>query len=81
MKTILQMCYMYVGCGGIGPAHVCSLLGGSVCGNPQGYRLVDSVGLLIESLFPLCSSVLLPLHKFSLIFGCGSLHLFWSSAG
>ena len=40
-------------CGGrMGPAHVCSFVGGSVSGSPQGSRLVDSGGLPVESLSP-----------------------------
>ena len=37
---------------GLGPALVCSLIGGSDSGRAQGSRLVDSVGLLVESLCP-----------------------------
>ena len=51
-------------------------------------QLIDSVGLLLESLFPPGPSILSPTlpHVFpssvySLVFGCGSLHLFWSAAG
>jgi hypothetical protein len=29
---------------------VLALVGGSVCGNPQGFRLVDSLGLPVQSL-------------------------------
>ena len=47
--------------GGLGPAHVWSLVGGSVPGSPQVYRLVDSVGLLVESLLPPGSSNLPPI--------------------
>ena len=36
----------------LGPAHVCSLVGGLVSGNTKESRLVDSVGFLIESLSP-----------------------------
>jgi hypothetical protein len=36
--------------GGLGPACVCSLVGGSGSESPQGYMLLDSVGLLVESL-------------------------------
>jgi hypothetical protein len=45
---------------GLGPDHACSLVGGSVSGSPQGSRLVNSVGLLIESLSPLGSSIVPP---------------------
>ena len=44
---------------GIGLAHVCSLVGGSVSGCLQGSRLVGSVGLPVEFLSSLCPSVLL----------------------
>jgi hypothetical protein len=40
----------YICAGGIGPVCVHSLVGYSVSGNPQGPRLVDSVGLPVESL-------------------------------
>ena len=76
------------GVGECKPSHapVCSLVGGSVSGNPQGCRTVDSVGLLVESLSPLGSSVLPPnsftrLSELGLMFGCRSLHLFWSAVG
>ena len=46
-------------CRGIGPAFVCSIVGSSVSGIPQGSRLVDTVGL-VESLSPLGFSVLPP---------------------
>ena len=45
--------------GHLDPALVCSLVGGSVSGNLQGYRLVDSDSLLVESLPPLGSSTLI----------------------
>ena len=61
------------------------LVGASVSGSSQGSRLADSVVLLVESVSPQGSSVLsttLPrLSELSLMFGCGSLHLFLSSAG
>jgi hypothetical protein len=37
----------YVSARGLEPAHVCSLVGGSVSGSSQGSRLVDTVGLLV----------------------------------
>ena len=48
-------------------------------------RLVDSVGLLIESLFLLHLSILPPnlpqnFPELYLMFGCGSLYLFQSTA-
>jgi hypothetical protein len=45
---------------GLGPALICSLVGGSVSGSPQGSRFVDFVGLLMEFLFPLDSSTFPP---------------------
>lgn len=57
----------------------------SVSENPHGSRLVDSVGLPMESLslqvlqFFLYSSTRLP--TLCLLFGCGCLHLFGSAAG
>ena len=39
-----------VGWRGLGPADVCSLFGNSVSGSPHESRLVDSVGLPVESL-------------------------------
>ena len=45
--TLTYLLYM---CRGLGLACVCSLVGGSVSGSPQGSRLVDSVGLFVESL-------------------------------
>ena len=44
--------------GGLGPTCVCSLVVGSVSESSQGYRLVDSVDLPVESLFPLGRSIL-----------------------
>jgi hypothetical protein len=85
MKTKLYICInVRVG---LGSDHVCSLVGGSVSGSPQGSRLCDSVGLPVEFLSPLGSSVLpatLPqdfLNSVCLMFDCGSLHLFLSAAG
>jgi hypothetical protein len=60
MKTELYI-YICVGCkgwGALGPAHVCTLVGGSVFGSPQESRLVDSVGLLVKSFSPPGPSVL-----------------------
>ena len=48
MKTKLHSCYVCVW--GLGPVHVCSLVGVSVSVRPYGSRLVDSVGLLVMSL-------------------------------
>jgi hypothetical protein len=53
MKTKLHLCYIYV-LGGIGP------FGGSVSGSPQVSKLVNSVGLPVESLSSLGLSVLPP---------------------
>lgn len=68
--------------GGLGPAHVCSLVDS---GSPQGSRVVDSVGLPVESLFSSgpqsfsSSSIRLP--KLHLMLGCRFLHLFSLVAG
>jgi hypothetical protein len=37
----------YIFAGGLVPAYMCSLVGGSVSGRPQGSRLVNSVSLLM----------------------------------
>jgi hypothetical protein len=56
MKTKVHICYI---CAlDLCPAHVYSLVGGSVSGCHQESRLVDSVDLLVQSLFPLNSSTL-----------------------
>jgi hypothetical protein len=55
MKTKWHICYICVE--GLGPAHACSLVGGSVSGSRRGSRLGDSVGLLVESLSPLGHSI------------------------
>jgi len=81
----LHICYIRAG--GLGSACVCFLVGGSVSGSPQGLRLVDSVDLLVESLSSLGPSILPPPPTLPqdplicLMFGCGSLHLFWSAYG
>ena len=41
--------------GGLGPAHVCSLVGGSDSESPRGSKLVDYVGTPVE-----CLSLLRP---------------------
>ena len=56
IKTKLYICYKCVG--DLDPEHACSLVGSSVSVSPHGYRLVDSVGLLVVSLTSLASSVL-----------------------
>lgn len=58
MKTKLHICFICSGA--LAPALVCSLVGCSVLGTSQGPRLVDFIGLLMESLSPLGSSILLP---------------------
>jgi hypothetical protein len=59
----------------LGPARVCSLVGGFISMKPQGSWLVDSVDLLVDFLSPMGSSVL-PLtstrpSELHLMFGCG----------
>jgi hypothetical protein len=58
---------------------------GSISGRPQGSRLVDSGGLLVESMsslsFSILSTTLPQLPEFQLKFGCGSSHLFPLAAG
>jgi hypothetical protein len=44
---------VYIRVGALGPTHVCSLVGASVSGIPQGSSLIDSVGLHVEFLSPL----------------------------
>jgi hypothetical protein len=48
MRTKLYICYISIG--SLGPYHVCSLIGGSVSGNPFGPKLIDFVGFLMVSL-------------------------------
>ena len=57
MKTKLHICYICVG--GLGSVHTHSLVGSLVSESPQGCRLVDSVGLFVESLSSL-SPLILP---------------------
>ena len=71
---------------GVGPAHVCSLVGVSVSGSPQRSRLVDSVGLLVESRSSSGPSIIPPTppqdsSELHLILGCGSPNLFPSAVG
>ena len=40
--------FCYICAGGLGPAGVCSLVGGSVSGSSHGSWLVDTVGLPVE---------------------------------
>jgi hypothetical protein len=56
MKTKLHICYKCVG--GPSPVPAYSLVGGSVSVNLHGPRLVDSVGLLVESLSPPAPSIM-----------------------
>jgi len=53
MKTKLHICYL-------GPVHAHSLVGGSVSESRRWSRLVDSVGLFVESLLFSGPSVLPP---------------------
>lgn len=52
MKSKLLISYVFGGWE-LGPAHVWSLICGSVSGSPQEFRSVNSVGLLVEFLSPL----------------------------
>jgi hypothetical protein len=62
------------GVGQLGLAHVCYLIVGSVSANPQESRLVDSICLPVEFLFPTRSLNLSPtLSRFHLKLGCESL--------
>ena len=45
-------------CRGLSLTLICSLVGGSVSGSPQGSRLFDSDGLLVESVSQLGPSIL-----------------------
>jgi hypothetical protein len=47
-------------CTGLGPAYVCSLVGGPVFCSSHGTSLFDSVGFLVEYLSPSSLSILLP---------------------
>jgi len=49
-ETSVRLCMLW---GDLGSSHACSLVGGSVSERPQGSRLVDSIGLPEEFLFPL----------------------------
>ena len=67
------MCYICAELGEVGPAHVHSLVGRLVSGNPQGSRLCASLGLPLKSLPSLPELVLM--------LRLGSLHLFPSGVG
>ena len=54
-KTELHICYIFA-CVGCRESH--SLVGAIVSGNPQGSRLVDTVGFPVETLFSLDPSIL-----------------------
>jgi hypothetical protein len=62
MKTKLHIFYIcaWDEVGELGPAHASSLVLGSLSGNPQELKLVDSVGLPVELLSSLGPSVLPP---------------------
>jgi hypothetical protein len=81
-KTELHICYKCVGL--LGPFLACSLVGGSVSVSSHRPRVVASVGPLVVFLTPLASSILSPTLPQDFLrcsmFGCGSLHLFWSAA-
>ena len=68
------------------PACPCSLVVGSVSESSQEFRLVDSIGLPVESLTSLGPSILSPNsftrpRELHLKFHCGSQHLSESVAG
>lgn len=66
----------------LGPVHAQYCIGDSVSESLQDSRLVDSVGLLMESLSPPFPSILPHCCPTELcLFGCGSLYLFWSAVG
>jgi hypothetical protein len=83
MKTELHICYICAS--GIGPAHVCCLVGGSVLSPSKGPGLLILLAFLY-SFYPFGelnpspnTSIRLPeLHP---IFDCESLYLFQSAAG
>jgi hypothetical protein len=84
MRIGLHICYICVG--NLGPAHVCSLVGGAVSESPQWSRLVDTQFVFCG--VPISTGVLDPSPRNSIrvpelhpMFGCGSLHLFQSAAG
>lgn len=68
-----------------GPASAYSLVLDSVFGTDQGSRLVDSVDVLVESMFCLDPSIYSPTlpktSKLYLMFGCGFLHAFPLAVG
>jgi hypothetical protein len=47
----IKMTYAIYVLGSVGPAHLCSLVSGSVSEQPQVFRLVDSDGLYVEFFF------------------------------
>jgi hypothetical protein len=57
MKTKMLICY--IGTGDLGPAQAHSLVGDSISRSPQESRLVNSVGLPVESLSSLGPSIFL----------------------
>jgi len=83
MKVKLHICSKCVG--GLGLPPESFLVGGRLSVSPHGPRLVYSVGLLTVSLTLQLTQFSLPLfHRFPelcLMFDCGYLHLFPSTAG
>lgn len=81
MKAKLHLCYICRSWGQgreLGLAHANSLVGGSVSSSPQRCRLLDSLGLPVESLTSSGPPILPPnsssrLPELCLIFCCGSL--------
>lgn len=84
MKTEHYMCYICAG--GLVPAFTCCLVDGSVSESLQESRLVDLLGLPVESLPSLGSVILLPtiplrLPELHPLFVCGTIHWFQSAPG
>lgn len=71
--------------GDLGPVHAPSFLSASISESLQGSRIIDSVGLPLETLVLYAALSLSPnsttrLPKLHLVFGYGSFHLFYSAA-
>ena len=83
MKTKIPICYICVG--DLSSAHALSLVGASVSGSLQGSKLIDFVGLSMESLsfgfsnLSPNSSISFP--ELHLMFDCGFIYLIPLAAG